>query len=266
MSDALPAPSLQDRQGPALVLSCEHGGNRVPGDFPTDAELVRLLPTHRGWDAGALPLARRMASRLRAPLRFTSMSRLVVDANRDEGGSQVFSTWSAQLSPARRRSLLRRHHRRHRARVRRMVETAGAGGRPVVHVGIHTFTPRLNGVARPVEVGILFDPTSRFEAEVARAWRAALAQRRPDLRILENEPYAGWTEGLTTSLRAAFSTGGPPYAGIELEVSQALLEPGQRFPDALADAIADTLREAVDGWPAGSTGHERPTEDKEATR
>ena len=41
-----------------LLLSCEHGGNRVPpeyGELFADAEAV--LQTHRGYDIGILPFS-----------------------------------------------------------------------------------------------------------------------------------------------------------------------------------------------------------------
>ena len=39
----------------ALIITCEHGGNEVPAAYaPLFAGHEALLPTHRGWDAGAL--------------------------------------------------------------------------------------------------------------------------------------------------------------------------------------------------------------------
>jgi predicted N-formylglutamate amidohydrolase len=232
---------------PALVLSCEHGGNRLPEGFPRTPELDALLPTHRGWDPGALDLARRMARLLRVPLRFSTISRLVVEPNRDEDGGEVFSPWSEALPPNERKLLLARHHRRHRRRVRSAVEAASEGGRrPVVHVGVHTFTPVLDGVERAVDVGILLDPARPLERRVARRWMSALARLRPELRIRENEPYDGRSEGLTTTLRSLHPPGGAVgYAGLELEVGQALLGPDGRFPDPLARELAAALEEGV---------------------
>ncbi len=232
---------------PALVLSCEHGGNRLPSGFPTSAELEALLPTHRGWDPGALALARRMARLLEAPLRFTTISRLVVEVNRREEGPEVFSSWSARLPPGERRRLLTRYHRRHRRRVRRAVEEAADGGhRPVVHVGIHTFVPVLEGAVRRVEVGILFDPERPLERRVGRRWIQALRRRRPELRVGENDPYDGRSDGLTTTLRTALPPGGPvAYAGLELEVGQGLLQGDGRLPPPLEVDLAATLAEAA---------------------
>lgn len=239
----------------ALVLSCEHAGNRLPPTFPRPDDLLDALSTHRGWDLGALKLARRIARRLGAPLRFTTLSRLVVDTNRSENGPDVFSPWSAVLPPPERRRLIARHHRPHRARVRRMVEEASEGGRiPVVHVGVHTFTPVLDGIVRGVEVGILLDPARPRERAVAERWMKSLLERAPRLRVALNDPYDGRSDGLTTTLRSRFAQGGVfDYAGLELEVNQGLLEgSGRRGPalaPELADALADALGEAVTAPP-----------------
>lgn len=233
----------------ALVVSCEHGGNHLPAGFPRPVELLRALATHRGWDPGALPLARLLASRLRAPLRFSSMSRLVVDPNRSEGHEELFSQWSQTLPLPERRRLVTHYHRSHRLRVRRAVEAASnEGRRPVVHLAVHTFTPVLDGVEREVDVGILFDPTREFESRIAHVWRAAIRTRCPELRVCFNEPYDGRSDGLTSALRTTFDAeGGPEYAGIELELNQALIESEGRFPDPLAAALADTLKQVLGG-------------------
>jgi predicted N-formylglutamate amidohydrolase len=264
----------------ALVLSCEHGGRRVPAGFPEDAPpddavdrrprvrrdlrrdpppptLRAALDTHRGWDPGALSLARQMALRLGVPLRYSTISRLVVEPNRSEWSPELFSPWSRGLPEAERRTLVRRYHRRHRRRVRRAVEEAAAAWpapEVVIHVGVHSFTPVLDGEVRPLEVGILLDPGREAERWVAESWARELAARRPDLRIRLNAPYDGRTDGLVTTLRSDFREGirpGCAYVGLELEVSQGLLGPDGRFPPELAMALAASLAASLDSTDPG---------------
>ena len=53
-----------------LVVTCEHAGNVVPERYrPLFVGHEHLLPTHRGWDPGALLLAREMAERFDASPR-----------------------------------------------------------------------------------------------------------------------------------------------------------------------------------------------------
>lgn len=233
---------------PGLVVSCEHGGNRLPAGFPRSEELLRALATHRGWDPGALPLARLLATRLRAPLRFSTMSRLVVDPNRSEGHAELFSEWSRTLPPAERRRLVTRYHRRQRHRVRRALETVSNGGRrPVVHLAVHSFTPVLNGLERDVDLGILFDPARELESRIAHRWLVEIEAADPGLRVRFNEPYEGRSDGLTSALRMAFdAAGGVEYAGIELELNQARIGSDGRFPDPLAEKLSDSLKQVLD--------------------
>ena len=64
-----------------LFVTCEHAGNVVPKEYA--ALFVgheHLLTTHRGWDPGALLLAREMAKRFAAPLYYDEITRLLADA------------------------------------------------------------------------------------------------------------------------------------------------------------------------------------------
>jgi predicted N-formylglutamate amidohydrolase len=41
-----------------------------------------------------------------------------------------------------------------------------ASKKPVLHLSIHSFTPIWSGVERKVDIGILFDPDNKSEAEL----------------------------------------------------------------------------------------------------
>lgn len=225
------------------MLSCEHGGNRVPAKWkdvlrPAEA----LLPTHRGFDAGALELARRLARRLDAPLFAATVTRLLVDLNRHERSRAVFSRWTAELSADLRRELVLRWHRPHRAAVHDACAAAIAGGHAVVHVAVHSFTPVLGGVTRNADVGLLYDPSRARERGFVERWRAELSGRAPALRVRMNYPYRGSSDGLTRWLRTCFSD--RRYAGVELELNQALLDSPPRWRTATA-AIEASLRAAL---------------------
>jgi len=66
-----------------IVLSCEHAGHRVPAAYRA---LFRghasVLKSHRGWDPGALDLARAIVVACNAPLLANTTSRLIVECNR----------------------------------------------------------------------------------------------------------------------------------------------------------------------------------------
>jgi predicted N-formylglutamate amidohydrolase len=233
---------------PPILVTCEHGGRHVPARYEA---LFRgagdVLRSHRGWDPGALALARRLARASAAPLRFSRVTRLLVDLNRSPDNPTVFSDFSMRLSGGERRRILRRYHRAYRTRVRRLAcSLGGPRNAPLVHLSVHTFVPVLEGIPRSLDVGVLFDPDRRRERDLAKRWMAGLARGRPDLRIGPNAPYRGVDDGLTTWLRTELPE--ERYLGIELELSQhrawGELEPdGSRIPPpedpgALAGEIA----------------------------
>jgi predicted N-formylglutamate amidohydrolase len=186
-----------------------------------------LLESHRGWDPGALALARKLARRFGLPLRFVTVSRLLVEANRSPQHPRIWSPCTAALSPEERQRVLDRHYWPHRRGVEAAVRASIAAGRRVVHVAVHSFTPRTRGKVRELDVGLLYDPERPRERALALRWQGALRDLDPGLRVRRNQPYRGVADGLATWLRRRFP--GRDYAGFELEVSQAVLE-GPRRP------------------------------------
>jgi predicted N-formylglutamate amidohydrolase len=238
------------RRPTALVVTAEHGGNRVPRPY---RDLFRdagpLLESHRGWDPGSLDLARRIADRLDAPLVSSTVTRLLVDLNRSAHNPRVFSEITRGLDRVDRQELLRRWHRPHRDAAERAVADALAGADRVVHLAIHTFTPELAGVVRRPDIALLYDPRRDGERELAARWvrllRARVRAGARDRVVARNDPYRGAADGLTTALRRVHPD--PAYVGIEIEVSQRHLGAGGRFPSWVADALTGTLRSALEG-------------------
>jgi predicted N-formylglutamate amidohydrolase len=223
----------------SLVLSCEHASARIPPAYRSlFAGAGRALASHRGFDPGALPLARALARRLAAPLYAGGASRLLVDLNRSEGHPRHFSEGVARLPAGERERLLARHYRPHRARVELALRQGLRGGRSVLHVGVHSFAPVWRGVPRAIDLGLLYDPRRPAERALAGRWKRALLALAPGLRVRRNAPYRGRDDGLTTSLRDRL---GPRYLGFELEVSQRLLTGGTARRKQLAAVVAASL-------------------------
>jgi predicted N-formylglutamate amidohydrolase len=234
------------RGGDAFLVTCEHGGNRVPARY---RELFRghedLLDSHRGYDPGALALARDLAAALDAPLVISTVSRLVVDLNRSPYHPRLFSPVTRAAPAAVRREIVTRHYLPYRAEVEARVAAAAARGRRTIHVSAHSFTPVLDGVVRNADVGLLYDPARSGEARLCAAWQAALREAAPALRVRRNYPYAGTSDGLTTHLRRHF--GPRAYVGVELEVNQARAFAGGRAWARLRHAVVGALAVAVAG-------------------
>ena len=227
----------------ALLFTCEHGGNRIPAPYRSlfhgyDA----ILNTHRGFDAGALLMARTLARSFRAPLVSSTISRLLIDLNRSLGHRAIFSPATRGATAAQRAQIVSRHYLPYRRRVEDLVGQFAAADRRVVHVSAHSFTPELDGKVRVADVGLLYDPRRDSEARLCAAWQKLLAQEAPQLRVRRNYPYAGKGDGLTSHLRRRFPDAA--YLGIELEINQKIVHAGGRRWTSLRKVLTDTLRRA----------------------
>ncbi len=227
----------------SLVLSCEHASPRIPRRylylFEGDEGVLR---SHRAYDPGALEVARALARRFGVDVHAGRWSRLLVDLNRSPSNRAVFSAWSRKL-PAHERAVLSSEvHARHHDAVAEAVREA-MRHRPVVHVSVHTFAPRLRGVVRKADVGLLYDPGRTFEREVVTRWKQRLEQW-PELTVRRNYPYRGVSDGLTRRLRRAFPD--RRYAGIELELDHGLLESPTTW-GWLRRAVVESLAATIEG-------------------
>lgn len=225
---------------PTLLVTCEHGGHRVPREIRAlFAGHEALLASHRGWDPGALDVARKLASAFGASLLAATTTRLLVDLNRSPHNPAVFSKLVRSLPRTARLDLLERHHRPHWDRVRAAIaQTPGT----TVHVGVHSFTPLWRGAIRRFAVGILYDPGRRRERLFASDWQQRLREQLVDRRVRRNAPYRGDSDGLTAAMRREFSA--DRYLGLELELNQESLATASDRR-ALAARIGDTLRSSL---------------------
>ena len=175
----------------ALVVSCEHGGNAIPAEYSGFfADQQALLATHRGYDAGALAMARSLATVFAAPLVFSEISRLLVDLNRSKGHPGLHFD-AIRRAPARlREEILATHYEPYRAEAERLVMSAVAAGKRVVtspRTALHPIsTAGFDCRCRPV-----YDPARAEERALCARWKMALGEVAPALVVRRNYPYAG---------------------------------------------------------------------------
>ena len=229
----------------ALVLiTCEHAGKRVPAEY---RDLFKgqdeLLDTHRGWDPGALTLARELAAAFDAPLFYNETTRLLIDLNRSIGNPDLYSEFTRPLPVQARRAIVERHYRPHHEPIERWMREATGSGRRVVHIASHSFTPELNGQVRTADIGLLYDPRRPGEVELSNRWLEALKQASPTLRLRRNYPYIGNSDGLAFRLRRVYPA--DVYIGIELEVNQQFVRAGGRPWPKLRATLIETFRAAL---------------------
>jgi predicted N-formylglutamate amidohydrolase len=227
-----------------FLITCEHGGNRIPARYrPLFRGREALLDSHRGYDPGALVMARELARAFGAPLVASTVSRLVVDLNRSIGHPRCLSAATRGAPRTLRAEIVERHYLPYRTQVERLVGRSVSSGRRVIHVSSHSFTPELDGRLRRADVGLLYDPGRHAEVDLCARWKASLVAMAPQLRVRRNYPYAGKGDGLTRYLRRHFSP--DAYVGIELEVNQGIvLTAGRRWP-RLRRVLIESLRVAA---------------------
>lgn len=227
-----------------FLITCEHGGNGIPAAYETCFSGWReLLESHRGYDPGALAMARDLAEAFGADLVASTTSRLLVDLNRSIGHPHLFSEATADADPDIRTEIVAKWYRPHRQRVEHLVAEAVGKGHRVVHIASHSFTPVLDGMVRTADVGFLYDPTRRGETELCARWKRCLLSLLPELRVRRNYPYLGRSDGLTTHLRRQH--GADAYVGVELEVNQSCTTGFERRWASLRSVLVQSLRDAT---------------------
>jgi predicted N-formylglutamate amidohydrolase len=236
-----------DRDYPAnagLVITCEHGGNRIPAPYrDLFQDHQALLDSHRGYDTGALVMARALAAAFTAPLVASTSSRMLVDLNRSVGHPRLYSEMTGKAPAEVRQRIMQVYYRPYRAQAERLVRQTIADCGSVIHVSSHSFSPELNGKVRDADIGLLYNPARPGEKDLCERWKLSLEACAPDLRVRRNYPYAGKGDGLTAWFRRRLPPGS--YVGIELEINQKHVVRAPRNWIAMRKAITESLCRAL---------------------
>ena len=82
----------------ALVLLCDHASNFIPAQYAGLGLGDEDRQRHIGWDIGALELSRQLSLQLDAPLFHTTLSRLLLDVNRQPDARDAIVTASEDIA------------------------------------------------------------------------------------------------------------------------------------------------------------------------
>ena len=240
-----------DEPGPAIVragladcrfvLVADHGGNAIPralGDLGLgEGDRMR----HIAWDIGIAGVAEALAARLRAPLIRQRYSRLVIDCNRDPARADAISEVSdgsaiagnAALDEGQRAARIAAIHAPYHAAIG---EALSRQREPPILIALHSFTPLMNGCARPWHAGVLHD---RGDTRFSNAVLAGL-RTRLDAPVGDNEPYA--MDGIDFTVPHHCYEAGRPYAELELRQDLIADPAGQdRWAELLAEVLLASL-------------------------
>ena len=112
----------------------------------------------------------------------------------------------------------------------------------MVHVAVHSFTPKLDGVVRNADIGFLYDSRRKGEAELcAAAGAQSCADSIRAYACATTTHTAARPTDLTTWLRRRHPQ--TRYLGVELEINQALV--GAKGWRRFQEHVAQSLRELV---------------------
>jgi predicted N-formylglutamate amidohydrolase len=239
-------------QGPFAIV-VDHASNRIPARYANlglpPSELVR----HIAWDPGALGVSLRLSDLLDAPVVHSTVSRLVIDCNRElhvndlipEISEYTAIPGNAAVTDQDRAERIASAYLPFHAAIDALLDARAAAGLETILVCMHSFTPVYKGAARPWPIGLIPPYGEAYTA----ALRDALAADAPDLNIGWNEPYSA-LKGVTQTLERHGDGRGLNATMIEIRHDE-ILEPNgvALWADRLARCLS-SARVALGGAPA----------------
>jgi predicted N-formylglutamate amidohydrolase len=205
-----------------LLLIGDHAGRIVPAALGMLGLEPDDLARHIGWDIGIAALGEALAVRLDATFVRQTYSRLVIDCNRDPARADAMPAISdgtripgnEGLTAAMRAARIAAIHEPYQAAIAAELARRDARGGLTRLVSLHSFTPVMDGIARPWQVGVLHD---RGDLSLTHRTLERL-RANPALTVGDNEPYR--MDGIDHTVpRHCY----PDRPYVELEVRQDLL-------------------------------------------
>ncbi|APY09040.1 N-formylglutamate amidohydrolase [Winogradskyella sp. J14-2] len=199
-----------------LVLTCEHGGNIIPKAYAQLFNDKDILNTHLGYDLGALDVLEYLKPLAEASF-YSINSRLLIELNRSLFHKQLFSEFTKSLSKTEKNNIIETYYLPYRTAVEHKIANLIGSNNKVLHLSIHSFTPKLNNEIRNCDIGLLYNSLKKEEQTFCRQLKAEILKTDSGLNVRFNYPYLGKADGFTTFLRKQFLEN---YLGIEIEVNQ----------------------------------------------
>ncbi|MBH66716.1 MAG: N-formylglutamate amidohydrolase [Rhodospirillaceae bacterium] len=193
-----PAVSEFNTEGNAnLLLTSDHNGCTIPDKLNDLGVPKHELRRHVAYDIGIDGVAQSLAERFDAPLVVSNYSRLVVDCNRRPGTAASIPVVSDRTKVTGNENLKRSdkksrefeifypYHNAIEKRIRQMRQKSKVSRGPIL-IALHSFTPVMNGVFRPWQIGVLWKDNDELARPLIEALRSDSS-----LCIGDNQPYSG---------------------------------------------------------------------------
>lgn len=229
----------------ALVLICDHASSFIPAQYAGLGLDDEDRQRHIGWDIGALELSRLLSQRIDSPLFHATLSRLLLDVNRQPDAHDAIVSVSEDIAIPGNRDLHAEEcaHRRdwiyrpYHAAIEALIAQRIALARPVGVVAVHSYTPVYRGQSRPWQIGVLSQRDRRMADAMLDTLRDDSA-----LQVGDNQPYAPM-DGVYHTLERHAEARGLPCVMLEIRNDLILDTPGQA---AWADRLAPLLQRAFE--------------------
>jgi predicted N-formylglutamate amidohydrolase len=196
---------LVSGKGDVLTI-VDHASNHVPDGVDLGIDSM-LLETHVAWDIGAAALAEALGF----PSFLATVSRLVIDFNREENAVGIVPLQSDGIlipgNVSDTTDRIANYWRPYHA----ALESHIAQTRPKLLLSLHSFTPQLStqpNDARPWEIGVLYNEDDRA-ARIAIPLLSAAG-----VIVGDQLPYSG--KDLNATMNRHGEGTGTPYLGIEV--------------------------------------------------
>ncbi len=186
-----------------VILVCDHASNRVEASLKQLGLPDTILQQHIAYDIGAAAITEILSELLRSPAVLSEFSRLVIDPNRyiidptsiPEVSDAIDIIANKSISQVQRSQRVERFFKPYHQQISHLIDAVvGRNARPFL-ISIHSFTPELNGDARPWGLGVLM---GRDDDRQALQLIENLRRETP-FNIGVNQPYDAKTPmGYTT--------------------------------------------------------------------
>jgi predicted N-formylglutamate amidohydrolase len=235
-----------------ILLVCDHASCRFPkslGDMGLDPFARRC---HLAVDIGAGPLTERLATSLGVTAVLAQYSRLVVDCNRQlmdpssnlEFGDGILVAGNRNLHKTEKDLRANTLYWPYHDAVDRQVQRLRSIGPAPAFIAVHSFTPVMNGEARPWEMGVLWDTDTRLRDIFLEGFTAA------GYVVGDNEPYSGKAPQDFTIDHHAQEIG-IPHVGIEIRQDLIDDKKGVEEIAAVMHRIIDSIQKRLEEMGSG---------------
>ena len=242
-SDPAPVEALNPLGTASFLLVADHAGRLVPSKLGALGLSEADSRRHIAWDIGVAALGKALSARLDAMLVRQRYSRLVIDCNRDPMRVDAIPAVSdgtpipanAALTSTARAGRVAEIHAPYHAAIAAELARRDAAAQPTVVVALHSFTPQMDGFARPWHAGVLYGGGDESFARTALARLVAAV----DAPVGDNQPYA--MDGIDYTVPHHCFAANRAY--VEFEIRQDLLGHAaaiERWADILAEVLGVT--------------------------